>query len=143
MTRNIDPPNPEELATVAALRAALRRFSTATDDVTAQQGLTPRQYDLLAVLHHSSDEIASTPTAIAKELCLSRSATTELLTRAEKAGLIDRSSDKENARRKRVRPTPEGSKRFFSAVVELRTERTRLLELLHLAAGLAAVLPTG
>lgn len=133
-------PLPEELETVAALRLALRRFLAATDQVTETEGLTPRQYDLMAVLHRPSVVQVPTPTWIAEELCLSRSATTELLTRAAKAGLIARSPDSHNGRIKHVAPTEEGTRRFFAAVTQLRAERNRLFALLRVAAGFAAVL---
>jgi len=139
----VQPPPPNELQTVASLRLALRRFLAATDEVTAAHGLTPRQYDLLALLHSpTSGDRSHTATTIARELSLSRSATTELLTRAASAGLIVRGADPENRRIKQITPTEEGSRRFFSAVAALRDERTRLFELLRVAAGLAATLST-
>lgn len=140
--RNVNSPNPNELETVAALRLALRRFMAASDEVTAAHRLTPRQYDLLALLHRTEPAPPPTPTEIAKELCLSRSATTELLTRAAAAGLVTRAIDAGNARMKHVAPTPEGTKRFYAAVDDLRGERARLFELLRIAAGLAAALST-
>lgn len=142
VARNVSTPNPNELETVAALRLALRRFMAASDEVTAAHRLTPRQYDLLAVLHRPVPAPPPTATEIAKELCLSRSATTELLTRAVAAGLVTRAVDAANARMKHVAPTPEGTTRFYAAVDELRGERARLFELLHVAAGLAATLST-
>jgi DNA-binding MarR family transcriptional regulator len=135
-------PNPNELETVAALRLALRRFAAASDQVTAAHDLTSRQYDLLALLHRPEPGRRLTPTEIAQELCLSRSATTELVTRAAAAGLVTRVTDAANARTKHVAPTSEGTSRFYAAVDELRGERARLFELLSIAAGLAATLST-
>jgi DNA-binding MarR family transcriptional regulator len=139
--QNLSPTNPsaEELETVAALRVALRRFQAAADDVTAAHGLTPRQYDLLALLHVGQAPLLSSA-EIAERLCLSRSAMTELLTRAAAAGLVVRVGDSADARVKRLSPTEEGTRRFFAAVADLRTERNRLLDMLHVAAGLAAAL---
>jgi DNA-binding MarR family transcriptional regulator len=142
VTRNAATPDPNELETVAALRLALRRFVAASDEVTAAHDLTARQYDLLALLHRPDESTPLTPTVVAHELCLSRSAATELLTRAAAAGLVTRVRDTENARTKHVAPTPEGTRRFFAALDELRGERGRLLELLSVAAGLAAALST-
>ncbi len=133
--------SPAELEAVAELRVALRRFVVATDRATAVQGLTPRQYDLLAVLHSPAGSSLS-PGAIATRLSLSKSAATELLTRAVEAGLVSREVDPSDARTKRVTPTPEGTGRFLAAVVHLRGERARLLRLLRRAAGLAAALST-
>ncbi len=132
--------NPEELEVVAALRVALRRFLAATNEVTSAHGLTPAQYDLLAPLHRPNAQ--RTATAIAEQLCLSRSATTEFLTRASKAGLITREGDANDMRVKHLMPTREGARRFSGAVDELRGERNRLLTLLRAAAALAAAFST-
>jgi DNA-binding MarR family transcriptional regulator len=129
----------EELESVAALRVAIRRFLAASDEVTSAQGLTPRQYDLLALIHRPSTT-NTTATEIATLLCLSRSATTELLTRASAAGLITRTGDRDDMRVKHLRATPEGSKRFMRAAKDLRAERDQILRLLRTAAALAATL---
>jgi DNA-binding MarR family transcriptional regulator len=129
----------QELESVAALRVAIRRFLVASDEVTHAQGLTPRQYDLLALLHRPSIK-KTTATEIATQLCLSRSATTELLTRASTAGLITRTGDSDDMRVKHLKATPEGSKRFIRAAKDLRAERDQLLRLLRTAAALAATL---
>lgn len=134
-------PSARELESVAALRVALRRFLAATDESTAALGLTPRQYDLLALLH-SPAHPQLTPSEIAAELSLSRSATTELLTRACQAGLVRRDQDASNARRKHVTPTATGTRKYLSAVIQLRDERAHLLRLLRNAARLAADLAT-
>jgi DNA-binding MarR family transcriptional regulator len=131
-------PSTDELRTVADLRTALRRFAIASDAVTRAHGLTPRQYDLLAVLHAPGER--ATPSALATSLSLSRSATTELLTRAVEAGLVSRSLDERDGRIKNVTPTEEGTRRYLAAVAQLRSDRARLLELLTTAAGLASLL---
>ena len=132
----------QELETVAALRVAMRRFLAATDDVTSAHGLTPRQYDLLALLHRPASGTELTASDVAEELCLSRSATTELLTRASKAGLITRHGDEGDMRVKHLAPTPAGTERFVAAVADLRSERIRILSLLQAAAALAGALST-
>jgi DNA-binding MarR family transcriptional regulator len=129
----------EELESVADLRIAIRRFLAASDKVTHAQGLTPRQYDLLALLHRPSTR-TQTATDIATQLCLSRSATTELVTRASTAGLITRTGDSDDMRIKHLKATSEGSKRFIRAAKDLRAEREQLLRLLRTAAALAATL---
>jgi DNA-binding MarR family transcriptional regulator len=131
----------KELDAVADLRIALNRFVAVTEAVARAHELTPRQYDLLAVLHrgrNKGDE--ATPTSVATELSLSRSASTELLSRAVKAGLIERRADQADLRVKHVTPTPEGTRRFLGAAADLRIERKRLLDLLRIAAGLMAAM---
>jgi DNA-binding MarR family transcriptional regulator len=115
---------------VAELRAAMRRFHAATNEITKRHGLTPQRYDLLALLHGESER-PHTATALAELLRLSRNATTELVSRAEKSGLVARQNDPADARVKWIAPTAEGSRRFLAVVAELRPERRRLLELLE------------
>jgi DNA-binding MarR family transcriptional regulator len=122
-------PTAEELATIARLRAALRRFHAATDEITRQHGLTARRYDLLAMLH-GSDSGGCTATELAKLLQLNRNSTTELITRAENANLVTRAAATDDARVKLVRPTTEGTRRFFAALTDLAPERRRLLRIL-------------
>jgi DNA-binding MarR family transcriptional regulator len=128
-------PTPDELESVAEFRVALRRFLAASENETAASGLTARQYDLLAVLHHPARPRV-TPGSVADELALSKSAATELLSRAVKAGLVHREIDPANARTKLVTATPEGTRRFFGAVIALRSERARLFAPLRVAAGM-------
>jgi DNA-binding MarR family transcriptional regulator len=133
----VKPPSAEELATVAALRIAVRRFLAATDEATTVNGLTPRQYDLLALLHSRQTDQPLTPTAISSLLSLSRSATTELLGRAVAAGLVTRANPAEDGRTKHVMATRAGTRQFLKTVVDLRAERGRLLALLETATVLA------
>jgi DNA-binding MarR family transcriptional regulator len=130
----------DELDAVAELRVALRRFAAATDEVTRAHDLTPAQYDLLALLHRRRGVVETTATEIAAHLSLSRSATTELLTRAANAGLVTRRDHPGDMRVKPLAPTAEGTARFLAAVDDLRSERKRLLDLPVAAANLAAAL---
>ena len=124
------PPDREELNAAADLREALRRFHAATDEITRRHTLTPGRYDLLAQLH-ASDERLSRATSLAERLHLSRNAVTELVTRAERAGLVVRVADQVDRRSKRIVPTDEGSRRYFAALAELGPERRRLLAILE------------
>lgn len=133
MSLKLDTPPSAELDAVLRLRVALRRFQAATDVVTRRHALTPRQYDLLAMLHGRDPE-GRTPGRLAVDLRLGRNTLTELITRAADAGLVARTPHATDARSKRIVPTEEGSRRYLEAVAELRPERARLLELLQEAA---------
>lgn len=124
---------------MAEMRVALRRFIAATDEVTKEHGLTSRQYDLLALLHRPHDK-PPTASELAEQLSLSRSAVTELLTRAAEAGLVGREPATGDNRVKFLAPTQEGTRRFLAALNDLRNERQRLLTLLRTAAVLASTL---
>jgi DNA-binding MarR family transcriptional regulator len=129
--RNLEQqPSSSELKTVAALRVALRRFQAATDVITQRHGLTPRWYDLLAVLHEPGSS-RQTLTTIGEQLQLRANTITGLITRTEEAGLVTRTRDELDRRIVYAAPTPEGTRRYLAALIELRPERTRLLGLLR------------
>lgn len=120
-------PSQAEYETVASLRTALRRFLHASEAITRANGLTPQRYHLLAVVHIGG---APSVTEIADRLMLARHSATELVERAERAGLVSRTTDRGDGRVKRVALTPLGERRLEASVVALREERQRLLELL-------------
>lgn len=140
MPSKLDTPSPRELDAVFRLRLALRRFQAASDEVTTRHRLTPRQYDLLAVLH-GSDGGRRTPTEIALDLHLGRNTATELVTRAEEAGLVTRAPNRDDRRSTRILATTEGTRRYLAAVSELRPERKRLIRFLREATAYAEDLP--
>lgn len=131
MTRKRDSLTPHDFETIARVRVALRSFQAATDRATASYGLTPRQYDLLAVLHAPSQGGLGVASAIADEMCISRNAMTELVSRAERAGLVVRGGDEKDARVKPIAATPEGNRRFRAAAKDLAPQREQLLGLLQ------------
>ena len=133
MSLKPEPLTADDLERIAELRIALRRFQAVTDRITFGHGLTSRQYDLLAVLHAPS-RAGVGASAIADELCISRNAMTELVSRAVQAGLIYRQEDGSDARRKPLAPTTNGSRRYRAAARELGLARHRLSDALLLAA---------
>ncbi len=142
MAKKTPPQADVSLETVADLRVALRRFEAATERLAAANQLTARQYDLLALLHAPSRS-GSLASAIADQLSISRNAMTELVSRAAAAGLVDRGDDAADARRKPLKPTAEGTRRFTAAVKALTPERDHLLELLRNAAQATEQLTAG
>lgn len=133
---------PAELAAVARLRAGLRRFAAATEAATLRHQLTLGWYDLLALLH-SSETRSRTASELATELSLGRSSVTDLVTRAQNAGLVERESDQRDNRVKHIRPTAEGTSRYLAATADLRTESARLVGMLEAMTAEAAVLTDG
>jgi DNA-binding MarR family transcriptional regulator len=114
-----------ELSRAAAYRTAFRRFLRRTDAAAADAGLTSQRYDLLL-------QIASAGTLRVTDLCerlqLRQTAVTELVKRAEDAGLIEREQSSEDARSWVLRPTPEGERRLMVAFDALRDDRAALAD---------------
>jgi DNA-binding MarR family transcriptional regulator len=116
-----------ELRRAAAFRSALRRFLARTDEVAGVAGLTSQRYDLLLAVKSGAGE-TSTMTELAGRLSLRQTAVTELVKRAEEAGLIERSTSVADGRVSVLALTAEGERRLMRAFVGLREERRQLAE---------------
>jgi len=105
-----------------------------SERVAREEGLTPSRYLLLLMIKTAAAG-RSTVTELADRMQLTQSTVTELVTRAETAGLVEREQSVEDARVFWLRLTGEGESRLARAVARIGRERRRLLDLLH---GLAA-----
>jgi DNA-binding MarR family transcriptional regulator len=114
---------------VAEFRAALRAYLRRTERIARQSGLTPQRYLLLLMIKGAPDGTErSTVTELADRLQLAQSTVTELVSRAEEAGLVDREQSQDDARVAHLRLTSEGERRFELAFTALATERTNVRE---------------
>lgn len=115
-----------ELAQAAAFRSALRRFLARTNEVSKSVGLTPQRYDLLLAIKTGDGE-TSTVTELAQQLSLPQPTATELVKRAEEAGLVSRSVGADR-RVSVLHLTPTAEDRLMEAFVALRNERRHLTQ---------------
>jgi DNA-binding MarR family transcriptional regulator len=104
----------------------LRRFLARTNEVSASAGLTSQRYDLLLAIKTDDGE-ASTVSELVNTLSLPQPAVTELVKRAEEAGLIERSVGADR-RVSILRLTGEADDRLMRAFVTLREERRQLAD---------------
>ena len=112
---------------VAEFREALRRFLRQSERVARQCGLTPQRYLLLLMIRGAPDGSGqSTVTELAERLQLAQSTVTELVSRAEEAGLVERTQSQTDARVAHLRLTPEGEQRLERSFTGLGTERAQL-----------------
>lgn len=119
-----------ELARAAAFRTELRRFLRRTDTVAAEAGLTPQRYDLLLMIRSAGGADGVRVTELCDLLQMTQTAVTELVKRAEEAGLIERRVAPDDARGWLLRLTREGERRFVEAFIGLRGDRGALAEAL-------------
>jgi DNA-binding MarR family transcriptional regulator len=118
-----------EAVAVAEFRAALRVFLRRTERVARQSGLTPQRYLLLLMVKGAPDgSERSTVTELAERMQLAQSTVTELVSRAEEAGLIAREQSRDDARVAHLRLTAEGERRLELAFTKLATERSNVRE---------------
>ena len=127
-------PGLEDYVAVAEFRSALRRFLRRTERIARTSGLTPQRYLLLLMIKGAADgSQRSTVTELAERLQLAQSTVTELVGRAEEAGLIERRSSNTDARVAYLSLTAEGERRLGLSLSRLETERSELRDaVMHL-----------
>src|SRR6266498_3949640 len=114
----------------AELRGALRKFLRASERVAREEGLTPSRFLLLLMIKTTSGG-RSTVTELAERLQLTQSTVTELVTRAEATGLVERRQSDDDARVFWLQLTEEGEARLARTVARIGREKQRLIDLLH------------
>ena len=117
----------EDIVAVADFRAALRTFLRQSERVARQSGLTPQRYLLLLMIKGAPDGSGeSTVTELARRLQLAQSTVTELVSRAEESGLVERRQSGRDGRVAYLRLTAEGERRLHLSFTGLETERQQL-----------------
>jgi DNA-binding MarR family transcriptional regulator len=112
---------------VAAFRAALRSFLRESELSARAGGLTPQRYLLLLMIKGAPDgSERGTVTDLADRLGLAQSTVTELVSRAEEIGLVERLPSDDDGRVAYLRLTKEGERRLAAAFTRLDVERARL-----------------
>ncbi len=125
-------PAAEAVRATAAFRASLRRFERSSAQIAREHGLTPQRYLLLLMIKGAADgSERSTVGELARRLQVAQHTATELVLRAERAGLLERERSSEDGRVSFLRLTGEGERRFALAFRDHRTERDALLVALH------------
>ena len=118
----------EEVVRVAEFRGALRRFLRTTERNAQAAGLTPQRYLLLLMIKGAPDlSEQSTVTELADRLQLAQSTVTELVSRAEETGLVERTRSASDGRIAHLRLSQEGERRLARAFTSNETERQALL----------------
>src|ERR671934_2071747 len=119
--------SPEAAMRAAEFRAALRRFLRKSERISRSSGLTPQRYLLLLMIKGAPDgSEQSTVTELAENLQLAQSTVTELVRRAEEAGLVERNASSEDGRVAYLRLTAEGEKRLAQSFTSNESERRAL-----------------
>jgi DNA-binding MarR family transcriptional regulator len=117
----------EDVQRVAAFRVAVREFQRGTERAARAASLTPQWYLLLLLVKGSEggDERA-TVGELARRMQLAQSTVTELVNRAERAGLVYRTASMLDGRVAHIALTKEGEERFSIAFRVLADERRAL-----------------
>jgi DNA-binding MarR family transcriptional regulator len=125
--RRTHPPTAAEAVRVAEFRAALRTFLRQSEQIARASGLTPQRYLLLLMIKGApGGNETSTVTELAERLQLAQSTVTELVSRAEEAGLVGREPSTEDGRVAHLRLTAEGERRLARSFTSHESERRAL-----------------
>jgi DNA-binding MarR family transcriptional regulator len=119
-----------DYAAAAAFRAELRRFLRRSEELAREHGLTPRQH-LLLLMIAGADGATSNVSALVDRLQLTQSAVTELVQRAEEAGLVSRRPSAADGRVVHLSLTREGETRLANVHRALGAERHQLREIVE------------
>jgi DNA-binding MarR family transcriptional regulator len=114
-----------EYRSAAIFRAELRKFLRRSEDAARAHGITPRQHLLLLQIAGAEDGI-TTVSGLVEALALTQSAVTELVQRAEQAGLVRRAPSQFDGRVILLSLTPTGSEKLAAVHQSLGAERARL-----------------
>ena len=121
-------PSTEEVARVAEFRGALRRFLRTTERNAQAAGLTPQRYLLLLMIKGAPDlSEQSTVTELSERLQLAQSTVTELVSRAEESGLVERTRSSSDGRIAHLSLSDEGERRLAEAFTSNESERRALV----------------
>ncbi len=128
-------PSTEQVVLAAEWRTALRRFLRTSERIARDCGLTPQRYLLLLMIKGAPDgSERSTVTVLAQRLQLAQSTVTELVRRAEQAGLVERARSEDDGRVAFLGLSPEGERRLgraFTTITDERRELQAALDRLH------------
>jgi DNA-binding MarR family transcriptional regulator len=118
----------ERVMQIAEFRAGLRQFLRESEDVARRWGLTPQRYLLLLQVKGAPDGTERLSfTALAERLKVSPNTVTELVTRAEQVGLVQRERSGGDQRVVFVRLTEEGERRLHGVLEESDEARRELI----------------
>lgn len=109
---------PDDFATLAEFRHALRRFTVFSEAEAHAQGLSPQQHQALLTIKGSGGAQALSVGELAEQLCIRHHSAVELVSRLERMEMVSRSVDPADGRRVQVALTPlaEAKLRALSAV---------------------------
>jgi DNA-binding MarR family transcriptional regulator len=102
-------PDDEDYTRLLELRTGLRRFLRWSERQAAAAGLTPAQHQLLLAIRGHRGEDGPTIGDVAESLLVKHHTASELVSRAQDLGLVERERDERDNRRVHLRLTAKGN----------------------------------
>lgn len=131
MSARRSQPTEDQYQAAAALRAELRRFDQASEQMLRHHGLTRERYELLlAIKSAESGGPPRTVSELTTALGVAQVSVSQLVRRVEDAGLLTREVSPTDARVRYLKLTKKGERQLARAVLDLAEERARLATVL-------------
>lgn len=111
----------EDYLTLAAFRAALRKFMRTSEDIAHGLGLTPQQHQAMLAVRGYPGEEQPTMGQLAARLQVRHNSAVGLVTRLVKLGYVRRDTSSQDQRRVHISLTPKGH-----AILDKLTEAHRI-----------------
>ncbi len=112
---------------IARLSRALKLMHTVADQTFAAHGLNMAGFDVLSGLRRSGPPFALSVGDLLSTMMITSGTMTNRIDQLEKAGLVERASDPDDARKAIVSLTSEGLNRIEKAIGEHTTAQRELL----------------
>lgn len=125
----------QDYESLAAFRAAIRRFARFSEEGARTEGITPQQHQAMLAIMGQPGRTWASIAEIADFLQLKHHTTVGLIDRCVMAGLVGRSPDPEDRRQVRVALTEKGQK----LLQQLSTRNLRELKNLRKAMKLSVI----
>ncbi len=103
-----EPLSKEDFEALARFRFGIRRYLRFSEETVRQHGVTPQQYQLMLALKGFPGRDWAVVRELAERLQLRHHSVVELVNRAQRQGLVDRTPDPDDARAVRVVLTEDG-----------------------------------
>lgn len=120
----MEPAEASRLRVLAEFRYHLRHFLSFSETEAERFGIGTQQYQLLQVIGSLPPGRSASIRLLAERMVLRHNSTVELVDRAEKSGLVRRSSDERDGRRSLVLLTPSGAA-VLERMVEAHFDKLR------------------
>lgn len=105
-----EPLTKEDFEALARFRFGIRRYLRFSEETVRKHGVTPQHYQLLLALKGFPGREWASVRELAERIQLVHHSVVELVNRAQRQGLVQRSAHPDDARAVRVLLTPEGER---------------------------------
>ncbi len=119
-----EPLSKADFEALATFRYSIRSYLRFSEEMARRQGITPQQYQLMLAIKGFPGRDWAVVRELADQLQLRHHSVVELINRAQLAGLVERSADRDDRRAVRIQLTKEGE-RLLSRLSGLHRDELR------------------